>query len=30
MTHMALLSKVKLYMKAVKFDVDGAVTNNAN
>jgi len=30
MTHLALLSKVKLYQNAVKFNNDGTVVNDAN
>ena len=30
MTHFALLSKVKLYLKAVKYNNDGTLVNVAN
>ncbi len=30
MTHLALLSKVKLFLKAVKFNNNGTITNDAN
>lgn len=30
MTYLALLSKVKLYLKAVKFNNDGTVENDGN
>lgn len=30
MTHLALLTKVKLYLKGVKFNNDGTLTNNGD